>query len=80
MVARSRQDDAGAEDTLPVVAFLPFRCPSCGRHKPFTFNVRGRIRSHQCQSCGTKYRSWEIDAAQVAGWRGAIPEPQREPD
>jgi len=65
---------------LPVVAFLPFRCPSCGRHKPFTFNVRGRIRSHQCQSCGTQYRSWEIDAAQVANWKGAIPLAHRRDD
>jgi len=77
MAARAHQADSDDDDHQLVVAYLPFRCPSCGRHKPFTFNVRGRIRSHQCQSCGTKYRSWEIDAGQVSNWKGAVPQAAR---
>lgn len=49
------------EDTLPVVPFVPFRCPNCRRHKPRTYSQRGRTRLHRCQACGAKYRSLEVD-------------------
>lgn len=61
------------DDRIPCVPFVPYRCPRCGRHKPFTSNVRGRLRAHQCQECGTKYRSWEMGAADVKGWTGRPP-------
>jgi predicted RNA-binding Zn-ribbon protein involved in translation (DUF1610 family) len=57
------EHDAG--DRTPLVPFVPFRCPSCGRHKPRTGHVRGRVRYHQCQACGTRYRSLEMPAAAV---------------
>jgi len=51
---------AGDDDTVPVVPFVPFRCPRCGRHKPRTHAVQGRLRRHQCQACGCAYRSLEM--------------------
>jgi hypothetical protein len=55
----------GEEDMLPLVPFVPFRCPSCGRHKPRTGRVSGRVRYHQCLACGTRYRSLEMPAGAV---------------
>lgn len=53
-----RPNDEDLDDgRYPVVPFVPFTCPSCGRHKPFTSNVRGRMRQHKCQACGQIYRS-----------------------
>ena len=69
MIDRAPIDD----DRLPCVPFVPFRCPSCGRHKPFTSNVRGRLRVHRCQACGAKYRSWELGPESVPGWEGRPP-------
>ena len=55
------------EDSLPMVPFVPFRCPKCGRHKPRTQHVRGRLRTHICLACGARYRSIELppDAADM---------------
>jgi predicted RNA-binding Zn-ribbon protein involved in translation (DUF1610 family) len=54
-----------SDDSLPMVPYVPFRCPSCGRHKPRTENVRGRVRRHTCMACGTRYRSLEMPAGAV---------------
>jgi uncharacterized protein (DUF983 family) len=59
-------DDQGVE--LLVVPYVPVRCPSCGRHKVFTYAVRGAIRWHRCQLCGQRYKSQEMAAADVPGW------------
>lgn len=67
-------DDDG--DRIPVVPFVPFRCPRCARHKPFTHKVRGRFRYHRCQHCGCKYKSIEVPASQVTGW--PLPEPTQD--
>lgn len=67
MTPTDRDDDLH-ENVLPVVPYVPFRCPACARHKPFTGNVRGRLRTHVCQACGTKYRSLEVDASAVSGF------------
>lgn len=69
----NNKDDNLHDSVLPVVPFVPFRCPSCGRHRPFTGNVRGRLRRHVCQACGTKYRSYELPAEAVTKWNGEIP-------
>ena len=61
------------DDRIPCVPFVPYRCPQCGRHKPFTSNVRGRLRAHQCQVCGQRYRSWEMSAKDVQGFHGKPP-------
>ncbi len=68
-MTREDLDDA----RIPCVPFVPFRCYYCGRHKPFTSNVRGRLRTHRCQHCNRKYRSWELDATAVTGWNGVPP-------
>jgi transcription elongation factor Elf1 len=54
-----------SDDTQPIVPFVPFRCPVCGRHKPITHGVRGRIRYHRCAACGCKYRSYEMEIAKA---------------
>jgi hypothetical protein len=54
------------DESPVVVPFVPFRCPKCRRHRPDTYGKAGRVRYHQCTSCGTKYRSYELDAAQVS--------------
>lgn len=64
-----RDEDADDDGTLPIVPFVPFRCPTCGRHKPFTYKVRGRLRYHRCQHCNQKYRSFEVGADSVGDWR-----------
>lgn len=64
MIARPDQFDEDG-DQLPIVPFVPFRCPQCGRHKPFTNTVRGRMRYHRCQHCGTKYRSFELSSDSI---------------
>lgn len=53
------------DDTLPVVPFVPFRCPRCNAHKPRTHAVRGRTRQHRCQACGLNYRSLELTHAEA---------------
>ena len=72
MVARPKSDID--DNRLPCVPFVPFRCPRCGRHKPRTSNVRGRLRQHICQACGQDYRSWELGPDSVPGWTGRPPE------
>lgn len=69
----NNKDDNLHDSVLPVVPYVPFRCPHCGRHKPFTRGVRGRIRHHVCQACGMKYRSFELTADSVSEWGGEIP-------
>lgn len=53
------------EDHVAVVAYVPWRCPSCGAGKPRTYSKRGRVRYHTCQVCGLKFRSLEIDARRL---------------
>ena len=61
------------DDGIPCVPFVPFRCPTCGRSKPFTSNVRGRLRMHRCKACQQKYRSLELGAdAVMEGWAEAL--------
>lgn len=64
-VKRSDDDD---HDLAPCVPFVPFRCPHCGRHKPFTYAVGSRLRYHRCRACGRRFRSLECSAASVRGW------------
>lgn len=64
---------------VPVVPFIPFRCPTCGRHKPRTYSVRAMpglrtVRYHRCMACGQRYRSFEYRAEEVkmppqGGWK-----------
>jgi len=64
----ARPEDFNEDDQVPMVPFVPFRCPHCGRHKPFTYGVVGRVRYHKCQACGKKYRSLEVAPGDVQGW------------
>jgi len=73
-----KRDDE-PDDKWPVVPFVPFRCPQCGRHKPFTYTVRGRIRLHRCQHCGTRYRSLEVEASKVDGFDDLGPQGVQSP-
>lgn len=58
----------------PLVPFIPYRCPHCGRYKPDTYATRGRMRYHRCGFCHRRYRSWEISAESIGDtW---IPPPQ----
>lgn len=50
---------------LPLVPYVPFDCPHCGRNKPRTGRVMGRIRYHQCLACGTRYRSLQMPPGSV---------------
>lgn len=59
-------DDDDAQ--TPVVPFVPFRCPFCGRNKPRTSDVHGRLRRHRCQACGRRYRSWEMPPDCIPNW------------
>lgn len=61
-------------DRLPVVPFVPFRCPKCRATKPATYGSTGRLRYHRCKHCGTKFRSLELqpeDVARPAGRQAA---------
>lgn len=58
-------DDPGPLDFDGVVPFVPFRCPRCGKNKPLTYAVRGRLRYHLCRACGCKYRSRELAASEI---------------
>jgi hypothetical protein len=46
-------------DGVAVVEFVPVRCPHCGRAKPRTDGVRGKIRYHTCRFCRRKFKSVE---------------------
>lgn len=68
-MVRRVDDGSDPDDYVPIVPFVPFRCPNCSRHKPFTYKVRGRLRYHKCQACGERYRSWEMDRGEgCPGW------------
>mgnify|MGYP001574721486 FL=1 len=58
------EEIAPTGEVVPVVPFLPVRCPQCGAGKPVTDGVRdqraGRVRYHICQECRLKYHSIEI--------------------
>jgi hypothetical protein len=49
----------GADEAIAVVAFVPWRCPSCGDTKPRTYGRQGVVRYHECE-CGLKFRSIEL--------------------
>ena len=66
-------DDNLHESVLPCVPYVAFRCPNCGRHRPRTSNVRGRMRHHVCMACGMRYKSYELPATAVNDWSGQIP-------
>lgn len=60
---------ADPEQGVPVVPFLPVRCPRCGAGKPITdgvYKARQR-RYHTCQECDLKYRSVEISLDDLDG-------------
>lgn len=54
------------DDNLRAVPFVPFRCPRCGALKPFTYGLRGRVRYHKCNGCGTRFRSVEMTREECA--------------
>lgn len=55
---------------VPLVPFVPVRCPRCRKVKPITYGKReapeGRVRYHTCQGCGEKFQSMEIDPTEIA--------------
>ena len=68
VVRVQQQHDDDDHDLAPCVPFVPFRCPRCGRHKPQTYAVRGRIRYHRCLSCACVYKSVECGPESVTRW------------
>jgi len=53
-----------------LVAYVPWLCPSCrGRpRRGATSGPHGPLRYHLCGSCGTRYRSRELDLQELRGW------------
>ena len=49
-----------ADDQLPVVLFVAFRCPSCSSRKVQTYGRSGSTRYHRCRECETVFRSREL--------------------
>lgn len=45
------------------VIWISIRCPRCDAKKPKTDSVRPPIRYHNCQKCGLRFQSLEIDMA-----------------
>lgn len=60
-VVSDRQHGAG----VPIVPFVPVRCPRCREGQPVTYGARelraGKTRYHICQGCGLKFQSLEVD-------------------
>lgn len=56
-------DDRVDPDAYPTVPRLPARCPNCGRNRArVTGQSRtGMVRYHRCLSCGTRFKSVEIE-------------------
>lgn len=52
------------DDGVPMVPFVPVRCPGCEADKPRTTGVHrtraGRVRYHLCKVCGQRFRSLEV--------------------
>lgn len=63
--AAGEQAPSPGEDGVPVVPYVPIRCPRCGERKPTTDGVHdvrdGRTRYHLCKGCDLKFRSVEIE-------------------
>lgn len=57
------EGDDGEGDELPIVPFVPVRCPRCKATKPITDGIYKplRRRYHLCQDCGRKFLSVELD-------------------
>lgn len=45
----------------PLVFWVPVACPQCGERKPRTSGHYNATRYHQCQNCGLKFDSEELD-------------------
>ena len=54
-------------ERLPVVPYVPFRCPKCGG-VPRTYGRSGKTRYHHCPSCRINYLSRECNAGDVEGF------------
>ena len=54
-------------ERLPVVPYVPFRCPKCGG-VPRTYGRSGKTRYHHCPSCRINYLSLECNAGDVEGF------------
>jgi hypothetical protein len=66
-----RRDLERDDELLPVVPYVPFRCPICGAGKP-DHKGRGRrpgLRYHQCR-CGAAYHSQELRPSEITAWSG----------
>ena len=65
--AQPAGDPAPPRVQLPVVPFLPVRCPLCRADKAIKNNgtvvTEGgrRVRYHQCETCGQRFKSVEIE-------------------
>jgi transposase-like protein len=49
---------------VPIVPFVPVRCPRCSTGYPITYGMHdlraGRTRYHLCKECNTKFKSLEL--------------------
>lgn len=57
---------AASPGRVVLVPFVAFRCPHCGARKPRTYGQRGRMRWHRCLACDRRYRSLELEPADLA--------------
>jgi len=49
-------------DKIPVVRYMPTRCPSCGSEKTRIYSSRDRpVRYHKCNDCGQNFKSIEAN-------------------
>jgi transcription elongation factor Elf1 len=69
----TRPQDLDGKDHLPIVPFVPFQCPRCGRTKPFTYGRKQRVRYHRCQHCGSEFRSLEIKRSEMRDFDSTTP-------
>lgn len=56
-------------DFVVVVPFVYYGCPYCGSERVKTHRTIGRSRWHKCAKCRRSYKSWQVDADQVANFK-----------
>ena len=59
---RTANDGSWSEDDVPIVLYLPPRCPTCRSREKLTTGgyPQKRKRYHVCKRCGCYYHSIEI--------------------
>ena len=59
--------DLEKEENLPMVAWVPPACSSCGSTSSRIYRTSGLVRYHRCKSCGQRFISKEVSWAEING-------------